>query len=305
MQRDTYRQALPCKILRMKELQTALMSELQYFLKDDFSKTLLTGCLRVIEDRENPIRLNFFAGGIRELFGHHLHLLASDEEVKACSWFSPQVDDGRPTRRQRALYATQGGLSDTFVEEKLGLQPEEMHADLAKSIERLNKYTHVRPHTLVSDEKEINTFVVTALEALLDFFSTIKDCRLAITDTLSSYVWEQLGDAFFNNEFDIPATHYWHEGHDIDGLDVIELNSTTIVFSITGTLYVGLQFGSDSDVRNDIGAQMDENFPFSCIATAPVENPTLLELNGLPQVDTSSWYGNEDEVDFSNIDTTY
>jgi hypothetical protein len=53
---------------------------------DDFSRLLVRGALRVVADKENPIRLNLFAAAIRELYGHTLHRLAPDEEVQACAF---------------------------------------------------------------------------------------------------------------------------------------------------------------------------------------------------------------------------
>src|SRR5262245_39765803 len=84
-------------------------------LIDEFSQTVLTGALRTVADEGNPIRLNLFAAAVRELFGHTLHTLAPNERVVKCSWFKPEAEG--PTRRQRAKYATQGGLADEYVEE--------------------------------------------------------------------------------------------------------------------------------------------------------------------------------------------
>ena len=95
-------------------------------LVDDFSKQVLIGALRVARDPENPIRLNLFSAAIRELFGHTLHVLAPSERVTGCSWYQPHPHTHGPTRRQRAKYATQGGLSDAFVAE-LGIDVEDLH----------------------------------------------------------------------------------------------------------------------------------------------------------------------------------
>jgi hypothetical protein len=63
------------------------------------------------------IRLNQFAAAMRELFGHTLHALAPDANVTKCEWFKRVPKTNGPTRRQRAKYATQGGLSDDYIDE--------------------------------------------------------------------------------------------------------------------------------------------------------------------------------------------
>jgi hypothetical protein len=54
---------------------------------------------------------------MRELFGHTLHALAPDANVTKCEWFKRVPKTNGPTRRQRAKYATQGGLSDDYIDE--------------------------------------------------------------------------------------------------------------------------------------------------------------------------------------------
>jgi hypothetical protein len=54
---------------------------------------------------------------MRELFGYTLQTLAPDENFTECEWFEPEPGTKGPTRRQRAKYATQGGLSDDYIAE--------------------------------------------------------------------------------------------------------------------------------------------------------------------------------------------
>jgi hypothetical protein len=81
--------------------------QLKRILQDDFCHNVIDGSLNVLENSANPIRLNLFSCAIRELFGHILHAFAPEEAVEACSWFKPESKDGRPTRRQRAIYMAQ------------------------------------------------------------------------------------------------------------------------------------------------------------------------------------------------------
>lgn len=89
--------------------------QLKRILQDDFCQSVIDGSLHVLENSANPIRLNPFLCAIRELFTNILHAFAPEEAVEACSWFKPNSKDGRPTRRQRAIYMAQGGLADEAV----------------------------------------------------------------------------------------------------------------------------------------------------------------------------------------------
>ena len=134
-------------------------------LPDEFSQKLFAGSLPVLDDKENAVRLHLFAAGFRELFTHILNSYASEEEVRACSWFVQAEDTPTVTRRQRAIYATQGGLADEFVG-KLGLDIHELHKAAIKAIDKLSAATHVREGQVVSDEGEITEFVANALASL-------------------------------------------------------------------------------------------------------------------------------------------
>ena len=104
---------MPFRNADLPSLELKLRSK----LIDDFSAQVLTGALAVVAVPNNPIRLNQFAAAMRELFGHTLHALAPDANVTKCEWFKRVPTTNGPTRRQRAKYATQGGLSDDYIDE--------------------------------------------------------------------------------------------------------------------------------------------------------------------------------------------
>jgi hypothetical protein len=58
-----------------------------------------------------------------------------------------------PTRRQRAMYLSRGGLSDVFIRDTLGLDPTELHGDLKKAFDELSENTHNRRLTKSSDQR--------------------------------------------------------------------------------------------------------------------------------------------------------
>src|SRR3954447_25500203 len=115
-----------------------LAAQVKRILPDEFCHQMIDGALRVIEDRNNPVRLHSFSAAVRELLTHLLHELAPDDEIKKCSWFKPEDKKGRPTRPQRAIYLAQGGLSDETVG-PLGIGiAAKAHADVLKVMNGLN-----------------------------------------------------------------------------------------------------------------------------------------------------------------------
>lgn len=256
--------------------QPAMVSEpnetaLAPLLVDDFSRQVLAGALRVAADTDNPIRLNLFAAAVRELFGHTLHALAPDANVAACRWYRPEPNTSGPTRRQRAKYATQGGLADAFIAEA-GVDVQHLHDDAIASINELSKYTHVRPGVIVADQAEVGRFVGEALVALRGLFQSFASCREEVVQALYDQIDREVVDAFISETLqgiDELATHHTIDEVYIDDLSVTALTDSEIGFKVKGSLGVELQWGSGSDRRRGEGAAMRESFRFEVTMLAP------------------------------------
>ncbi|MEP2781100.1 MAG: hypothetical protein ABJP33_01510 [Pseudoruegeria sp.] len=119
------------------------------FPKDEFLEALLEGVWRVARDKSNPIRGNLVASALREIFGHILHTLAPDNEVRKCIWFEQAKDTKTVTRRQKAQYIVQAGLPVGFVKNDLKLELDDYTGPLLDAFNDLNKATHVRAETIV------------------------------------------------------------------------------------------------------------------------------------------------------------
>jgi hypothetical protein len=262
-------------------------------LLDSFSRKILKGALRTVGDLKNPARHNQFSAGLRSIFEYQLQTLAPDRKVVRCVWFQPETKMGLPSRRQRAVYATQGGLSDPFVNSVLGFNPKPLHKRVVQAFDELSKYTHVRPGTLIEDQTEINRFVAESLEALEGLFTAIDQCR----DLVSQAVLEKIDDEVFEgiisdtlNDVDVLATHYWIDEIDIEQ-PAINIDDEEITYHVRGTLSVGLQYGSDSDYRSDMGERYGASFPFSCALTSSTEEPLIVEIEQSSlSVDTSKFF---------------
>lgn len=234
-----------------RQLKIDLRVTLKDKLPDQFSRDLLFGSLKVANDEENPVRLHLAAAGLRELFGHILNTDAPDEKVRACSWFSQDRNTRTVTRRQKAVYSTQGGLPDAYVAE-LGLDVESLHSAAIKSIETLNKAAHVRPETIENDPQQIQDFVDGAINALGGLIDSFAHARNAVREALVDGVYSAMSDALIEQTFediDILAGKGYEIDSCIDDADiqVERLLSQTIVVRFSGTANVTLHYGSKHD----------------------------------------------------------
>lgn len=244
--------------------------------QDRFSAELLSGALLAAQQINNPIRGNLFAGALRELVTYTLHSLAPDVRVEGCSWYRLEPKTNGPTRRQRATYVIQGGLSDDFVRRELGLDPDKEHKLLTGAMADLNKRTHVRPDTAVREDRDVRKLVSTTLTAFIGLLDIAERCRElienALVDVLDQEIMDQLiGDIV--GELDELSTHTRVDEHSIEVVEVASLDEAMVTYSVTGKVFVELQYGSDADVRNDFGAISSDSFPYAASVRASGRSP--------------------------------
>jgi molybdopterin converting factor small subunit len=264
-------------------------SELVPRLPDEFSKTLLAGAIGALK-ADNPLRAHHFATSIRELISRLLHIMAPDDLVMLAPWYRAEAD--RPTRRQRATFAVQGGLTDAIVE-SLGVDISDMQKRLKDTVVALNKNTHVREDTLLKDQDTIEAFATNAVSAVLSFFDTIDELRTVLGDGAVQVVGPGVFEEFIEttvDDLDILSTHTQIEGVQVDDARVVSIGLHTIQYKIEGTVYVQLVWGSGSDFDRGDGATQSEAFPFTCSVEGSLEKLDQLSCVSELEVDTSSWF---------------
>jgi Predicted pPIWI-associating nuclease len=243
---------------------------------------------------DNRQRAQHFAVTTRELFGHVLSSRVSDDEVRRCVWYKQEQGARGPTRRQRALYLSRGGLSDDFIRETLRLDPDQFHEELKEAFDELSAKTHVRPNSAPTDPEKIEEFADLAISAFAEVFDVIDDVRNQIEQAIAPSLQDEAASTFIREtieELDIIAGQYTTEGVLFDETRVVEIGSEFITYRVTGTVDVQLHYGGNSDP-----VQIDENFPFTCTITAKVSKPfNFLSDMTKMEVDTSSWHGDGQE----------
>lgn len=271
-------------------------------LVDEFARNLFLGAQRVLADEGNLLRLHMFASTIRELFSYTIHHLSPEAEVRACQWFKQEKCTNKLTRRQRIAYAIYGGLDPSFLEEELLLDPDVMCTDLLQAFDELHKFTHVRPDSLVPDPGVIASHGEATNRALTAFLDNILECRKAVANALEEKIHDAVYDAIASEalpEIDELSSHYSIEEYDVEHVDVTAIDSEWVHLTARASLTVGLQWGSNSDVRNDMGAVGEETLPVTAKLKAPVSDPTEIESDeeGPAVVDTSSWWENYYDIE--------
>ena len=263
-------------------------------LEGGFEEALFSAALENLEDRGNPLRFNNFAYAMRELVRHVMARLAPDNEVRACSWYKEETDRlNGISRRQRVYYAVQGGLSDEYVADELGLEVGQIHRRLRDSIDNLSKHTHIEEATFNLSDAEVDRFVNQTLAAVTDLFQTISECRTALVEAFNEKLDASVVSAAISEtilSIDELATHHCIDAVYTEQVHISQIDANFIHFSAEGTVECELQWGSNSDLRRGDGATLEQAFPFNCELTSPVDNPGAIvaEENAFV-ADTSSW----------------
>ena len=272
-------------------LRTSLIEHLP---EDRFLNELLNGVMRVAKDKQNPIRGNLVASGLREAIGHVLCRLAPDKEVRSCVWFEQAPDTRTVTRRQRANYIVQAGLPDAFVKETLKLDVRQFVQPLLESIEELHKATHIRAETIVHKGWEVREMIYRVFSDLLDLLDAAAESRGQMHHAIENVIHHAIFDRIIwetIQELDDLSTHTVVDGHHIDAVKIRKMDATLINYTITGQVDVELQYGSNSDVRNDIGFRQDDSFPYCATVSSNAANPMNIHSGDVDiKVDTSSFY---------------
>lgn len=247
------------------------------YLETDFEKDLLEAALTNLNDAGNKLRLNNFAYAARELTRHYLKRLAPESEVMNAPWFKPN-DPEKPkaiTRDQRIRYAIQGYLSDDFRENVLKVDLDEVSKNLKKSIDDLSKYTHVEPGTFDVDINTVVDVSYNIMEDTLRFFMTINEAQIKLMDAVYGCINEEMVSQFYyetQDEIDMLATHHEVLFYTITSLTQLNRDEETITMQADGFVKVRLQYGSDSDVRKDIGFETTIELPFTSTFVANYKN---------------------------------
>ena len=290
---------IPLEVTQLSVIWQALGER----LPSEFSQKLLEGALRVAGS-DNPIRGNLFAAAFRELISHSLRDLSPDKDIKACKWFKPETCDARPTRRQRMKYAVQGGISDSYLSETLGLEFNDWFKEIVVAYDELSKSTHLQPDTILSNEAEVMGLAIRSAEAMHRLLDAIGSTREGILKAVEEQLNKEAIDAILAETvltIDNIAPHHSIDEIWADDIRVSKIDSEHVWYRVAGTIEAELQWGSSSDFRKGDGAAANHSFPFECDMRASVDSHTELLLDEVDlRVGHGNWASDADE-DFEEV----
>jgi hypothetical protein len=276
------------------DVETARRNLIELVPRDRFLRKICKGAIKAGRDKANPIRGNLVASALRELATHMLHSLAPDDEVRRCAWFEQAKDTKTVTRGQRARYIIQAGLPDDFVKKELKVDSSQMAKPLLNAMDNLNKATHVRADTVVCKGSAVREMLYDVLSEIHTLLEEAHQARRSINDAVSTALHNAVFESLILDtiqELDELSTHTRVDGHMIDEIRVRRLDAAEIEYRVTGEVEVELQYGSNSDVANDIGMRSDDSYPYEAKVIAAAGQPLDIDAQAIRlTVDTSSFY---------------
>lgn len=270
-------------------LVTTAITEIEDYLGNAFEKKLFLASVNYLSNKADPLRANSFCYSLREVFRHVFDRVAPNANILNCSWFKVETTTGLPSRRQKYIYAVQGGLAPEFVEKELGVDILEPWKQIKDSIDTLSKYTHVGHKTFDIKDEEVDKIASEALDSLLTIFYMTSDTRNELHHSLEGHLDRELMNTFFMNsmsDIDVLSQGSYVEQCSIDNYAISDIDDYQLVFEGDGTVDVSLNYG-----KRDDACEINENFPFSFEGYSHVDKPFNVSIEAdAVTIDTRSWY---------------
>lgn len=243
-----------------------MFENLREMLTNNFENELLEEAINNLNSNSR-IRFSNFAFVIRELIDVLLKNLATDENIENCGWYvEPQNSERKILRCHRIKYIIQGGFLENIFDLMTGI-------NFNDAIGKINKYFRDELSTNVHLTKESLNYSQEEIiqkskdfEVIIDeFLSMIRRVRQQIINFLVDAMEIVVNDAFLSetiDDLDILSTHTRIDNIDDIEFEINSISSNEIIGTITGTVNVFLQYGSDREVRDGLGDEIEASYPF-------------------------------------------
>jgi hypothetical protein len=258
-------------------------------------QTILDGAVVSFADASNPLRFSNTANGFRELLRELFASLSSDQNIKACSWFTPDSSSQTGvTRRHRTQFAVYSYLDPQHFPTDFVSGIDTLATQIGKQVGELSAFTHITKASLATPEQTAIASFDSTLGLFLGLFDAIDSARKHLRDALQIELQERLSDIFtsdFFDELDILSSHTRPQDAEDVEVKIDEIGEEMITFSGTGSVLCDLQYGSDGDCRRGDGLEVSDSYPFIFSGEARTANPREVTVDrGDISVDTSSFY---------------
>ncbi|MDI6047011.1 hypothetical protein [Flavobacterium yafengii] len=276
--------------------------KIKKILISPFEIDLFDASLASLNDKTNKLRYNNFAYSIRELSRHFLYSLSPELSIKKCRWYKTETTDDKPTRGQRVKYAIQGGITDEILK-KWGFDIDELKETIKIVIETINslsKYTHINPDVFYLKDVDIEKNSKQVLETFEKLVETIDEYREKLKCFLDGHIEEHMISSvvttFFEN-IDSLAPHHSLNDSEVSDYHISEITDEEIIVNVSGFLHVTLEYGSRQERREGDGLDLEESFPFETKIKYEISEDFPSDKHEIDDydVDTSEWYGDDDD----------
>lgn len=268
-----------------------LLEEVRQSLTPGIQTQVLDAAVDVFGQHGNSMRVNLFACAIRELFRIVVAEMASDSDVRCCDWFVPdKTAKNGVTRKDRLRYAVHGGIAPDYVLDILNVDVEGSLKSATKLVNTLNRFTHVGEKTLAVSVTEANRVFRDSLQTVNELFGLIEELQRTVWQHLHDALVSEVSEALFQNVFDALdelSTHTSVDEAHVDDFQITRIDACEIIIEGAGIVDVRLQYGSNSDLKKDIGVISSDGFPFKFTARSSVLEPNEIMLS-------------PNEIDFDN-----
>lgn len=276
--------------------------KIRKILISPFEIDLFDASLASLNDKTNKLRYNNFAYSIRELSRHFLYSLSPELSIKKCRWYKIETTDDKPTRGQRVKYAIQGGITDEILK-KWGFDIDELKETIKTVIETINslsKYTHINPDVFYLKDVDIEKNSKHVLETFEKLVETIDEYREKLKCFLDCHIEGHMISSvvttFFEN-IDSLAPHHSLNDSEVSDYHISEITDEEIIVNVSGFLHVTLEYGSRQERREGDGLDLEESFPFETKIKYEISEDFPSDKHEIDDydVDTSEWYGDDDD----------
>jgi len=277
-----------------------LAKEIEPLVENEFCQRLFQASIKNVKDFTNPLRVNNFSYSLRGLIDNMLAQLAPADEIKKCIWFDDDVHTYErngilvPNRLSQIKYAIQAGLDDEFLLTELDIDIEARVKKLLNVYSKFNKYTHITEKTFDVSAVKATVIIEESLTAVLKFLRLIKEIKKELYSNLEQKVFDtvRLQSTLESvGSLDEIASHYSIDSIYLENFKIKSIDSTFIVVEAEGSISVVHQWGSNADLNNGDGLEIDHSHPFVSKISFLCDDPKDWDMDESSfEVDTSDWY---------------
>lgn len=255
---------------------------------------MFVGAFMPLENENNPMRFVQAAHSLREVLRELLAHYAPDESIRNAVWFEPDESaHSGITRRHRVIFAAYSYVDPELLDTDLDTPIRTLVREISNCYGSLSNFAHPREETLSRDESSSLDLFDGAIDLFLNLLDTIEATQRSLYEEIQSALTPALDSLFFNetfDELDELSTHTRADGvWDVEP-EIDRIEPDKIYFSGSATISCELQWGSNSDIRNDDGFEASDSFPFTFEGTATTDALKLEVERHQIKIDNSSFF---------------